>query len=31
LPLCQSKALYKFGFFEGIFGDFQKKPNLQHL
>ncbi len=22
----QSKALYKFGFFEDIFGDFQKEP-----
>ena len=25
LPLRQSKAFYKFGFFDGIFGDFQKK------
>ena len=25
LPLSQSKAFYKFGFFDGIFGDFQKK------
>ena len=24
--LRQSKALYKFGFFEGIFGDSQKEP-----
>ena len=29
LPLCKSKVLYKFGFLEGIFWDFQKKPNLQ--
>ena len=28
LPLRQSKALYKFGFFEGIFGDFQKKTQI---
>ena len=32
LPLRQSKAFYKFGFFDGVFGDFQKKTtNLQHV
>ena len=31
LPLRQSKAFYKFGFFGGIFEDFQEKPNLQHV
>ena len=31
LPLCQSKAFYKFGFFDGICGDYQKKQNLQHV
>ena len=28
LPLRQSKALYKIGFFEGIIGDFQKKAEF---
>ena len=31
LPLRQSKAFYKFGFFGRIFEDFQEKPNLQHV
>ena len=31
LPLRQSKAFYKVGFLEGILGDFQEKPNLQHV
>ena len=31
LPLSQSKAFYKFGFFDGIFGDFQEKHEFATL
>ena len=31
LPLSQSKVFYKFGFFDGIFGDFQEKHEFATL
>ena len=31
LPLSQSKVFYKFGFFDGIFGDFQEKHKFATL